>query len=89
MRPWVQEVVQVERRKFTPEFKRQVVEQANAAGHNTVVASKCDIRPNLVSKWVRQYRAGQPMRGSNAQGNATQRNARNTTRARPARSRKP
>lgn len=61
----------MERRKVTLEFKRQVVEQANAAGHNTVVASKCDIRPNLVSKWVRQYRAGQPMRGSNAQGNAT------------------
>jgi transposase-like protein len=61
----------MERRKFTPEFKRQVVEQAIAAGNHTVIARKYEIRPNVVSKWVRQYKAGQPMQGSNAKGNAT------------------
>jgi transposase-like protein len=61
----------MERRKFTPEFKRQVVEQAIAAGNNTVVARKYDIRPNVVSKWVRQYKAGQSMQGSSPKGNAT------------------
>jgi transposase-like protein len=61
----------VERRKFTLEFKRQVVEQAIAAGNNSVVARKYDIRPNIVSRWVRQYKAGQPMQGSSPKGNAT------------------
>ncbi|HHY65599.1 MAG TPA: transposase [Alicyclobacillus sp.] len=61
----------MERRKFTPEFKRQVVEQAMAAGNNSVVARKYDIRPNVVSKWVRQYKAGQSMQGSSAKRNAT------------------
>jgi transposase-like protein len=71
MRPSGQEVVQVERRKFTPEFKRQVVEQAIAAGNNSIVARKYNIRPNLVSRWVRQYKAGQSMQGSSPKGNAT------------------
>ncbi|MCL6633611.1 MAG: transposase, partial [Alicyclobacillus herbarius] len=35
-----------------------------AAGNNSVVARKYDIRPNLVSRWVRQYKAGQSMQGS-------------------------
>ncbi|AKX93135.1 MULTISPECIES: transposase [Neomoorella] len=61
----------MERRKFTLEFKRQVVEQAIAAGNNSVVARKYDIRPNIVSRWVRQYKAGQPMQGSSPKGNAT------------------
>ncbi|WP_026961810.1 transposase [Alicyclobacillus herbarius] len=61
----------MERRKFTAEFKRQVVEQAIAAGNNSVVARKYDIRPNVVSKWVRQYKAGQALQGSHPKGNAT------------------
>lgn len=54
----------MERRKFTSEFKRQVVEQAVAAGNYTLIARKYEILPNLVSKWVRQYQAGQSMQGS-------------------------
>ena len=61
----------MERRKFTSEFKRQVVEQAIAASNNTIIARKYDIRPNLVSKWVRQYKAGQSIQGSRPKGNAT------------------
>lgn len=48
-----------------------VVEQAIAAGNNSVLALKYEIRPNVVSKWVRQYKAGQAMRGSSPKGNAT------------------
>ena len=59
------------RRIFSPEFKRQVVEQAIAAGNYTLIARKYDIRPNLVSKWVRSIQAGQSTQGSNPKGNAT------------------
>ncbi|WP_425387031.1 hypothetical protein [Alicyclobacillus herbarius] len=34
------------------------------------MARKYDIRPNLVSRWVRQYKAGQSMQGSSPKGNA-------------------
>ncbi len=54
----------MERRKFTPEFKRQVVEQAIAAGNNTVVARKYDIRPNVVSKWFVSIRLVNPCRAA-------------------------
>lgn len=47
----------MERRKFTPEFKRQVVEQAIAVGNHTLIARKYDLRPNVVSKWVAKEKA--------------------------------
>lgn len=38
-----------------------------------MVARKYEIRPNVnvVSKWVRRYKAGQLMQGSSPKGNAT------------------
>jgi transposase len=46
----------MERRKFSAEFKQQVVRECLETGNISVVARRHDLRPNLVSKWVRQYR---------------------------------
>lgn len=46
----------MERRKFSTEFKEQVVRECLETGNISIVARRHDLRPNLVSKWVRQHR---------------------------------
>jgi transposase len=44
------------RRKFSAEFKQQVIRECLETGNISIVARRHDLQPNLVSKWVRQYR---------------------------------
>ncbi|MCL6577537.1 transposase [Kyrpidia sp.] len=48
----------MERRKYSEEFKRQVVEQVLAVGNASVVARKHNIHDSVVGRWVRQAQAG-------------------------------
>lgn len=45
------------RRTYSAEFKQQVVREALETGNNSLVARRHDLRDNIVSKWVRQYKA--------------------------------
>lgn len=61
----------MERRKYTTEFKHQVVEQVLATGNISVVARKHNIGPNVISRWVKKQQSGEPMLGSNSKTKAT------------------
>ena len=41
------------RRKFSAQFKQQVVQECLEIGTNAIVSRKYDIRPNVVDRWVR------------------------------------
>lgn len=44
------------RRKFSAQFKQQVVQECLETGTHAIVARKYDIRPNVVDRWVREYK---------------------------------
>ncbi|MFD1676793.1 transposase [Alicyclobacillus fodiniaquatilis] len=46
----------MERRKFSQQFKEQVVKECIGTGNAAIVARKHEIRPNVVNRWVSQYR---------------------------------
>lgn len=48
----------MERRKFSQGFKEQVVKECIETGNASIVARKHEIRPNVVNRWVSQYRSG-------------------------------
>lgn len=48
----------MERRKFFHQFKEQVVKECIETGNTSIVARKHEIRPNVVNRWISQYRNG-------------------------------
>jgi transposase len=54
----MQEGLSVERRKFSKQFKEQVVRECLETGSVPIVARKHDIRPNVVGRWVREHENG-------------------------------
>lgn len=46
------------RRKYSTEFKLQIVQEALETGNHSLVARRHDIDHSLVGKWLRQYRDG-------------------------------
>lgn len=44
----------MERRKFTTQFKQQIVRECNETGNITLVARKHDINDNVIRRWVKQ-----------------------------------
>jgi transposase len=61
----------MERRKFSAEFKQQVVRECLETGNISVVARRHDLRPNLVRKWVRQYRQNGGASSNKSKGSPT------------------
>ncbi|WP_438938594.1 transposase [Alicyclobacillus suci] len=43
------------RRKFSQQFKEQVVKECLETGNVSIVARKHNILSNVVNRWVRQY----------------------------------
>ncbi|GAW28870.1 transposase [Carboxydocella sp. ULO1] len=43
-------------RKYTAEFKNQVIKEALETGNNAIVARRHELNPNMVSRWVREYK---------------------------------
>lgn len=54
----------MERRKFSQQFKEQVIKECLETGNVSIVARKHEINANVASRWVRQHRAGQPVRAT-------------------------
>ncbi len=50
----------MKRRKFTKEFKSQLIKEAIETGNSSVVGRKHNISPSVVSRWVRKHK-GDPM----------------------------
>jgi len=44
------------RRKFSAQFKQQVIKECIETGSIAIVSRKHEIRPNVVSRWVRDYK---------------------------------
>lgn len=61
----------MERRKFSAQFKQQVISECLETGHVSIVARKHDLQPHLVGKWVRQYKRSGGVPPSKSKGLAT------------------
>lgn len=48
----------MERRKFSKQFKEQVVRECLETGNVSIVARKYDVGANVASRWIRQQREG-------------------------------
>lgn len=59
------------RRKFSKQFKEQVVRECLETGNVSIVARKHDVNPNVASRWVRQQREGSGVRPSKPHAPAT------------------
>lgn len=46
----------MKRHKYTVEFKQEVLKEAIETNNCTVVARNHELSPNLVAKWVREYK---------------------------------
>lgn len=64
----------MQRRKFTSEFKQQVVQECIETGSTSVVGRKHDLNPNVIRRWVRQFEqdgAATPSKNTEAKGYVT------------------
>ncbi len=48
----------MQRKKYTTEFKQQVIKEAMETGNSAVVARRYDLSTNMVARWVREYKQG-------------------------------
>jgi len=46
----------MERRKFSAQFKQQVIQECMETGSPSVVARKHDLNANMVGRWVREFK---------------------------------
>lgn len=47
------------RRKYTKEFKLEAIQLAESRGNASDVARSLGIKPNLLNRWIREYKADQ------------------------------
>jgi transposase len=48
----------MKRTKHSKEFKLQVIKEAQETGNNTLVARRYELNPNMVGRWIREYKDG-------------------------------
>jgi transposase len=48
----------MKRTKHSKDFKLQVVKEATETGNNSLVARRHELNPNMVSRWIREYKDG-------------------------------
>ncbi|KYC85934.1 transposase [Heyndrickxia sporothermodurans] len=48
----------MKRTKHSKDFKLQVVKEATETGNNSLVARRYKLNPNMVSRWIREYKDG-------------------------------
>jgi transposase len=46
----------MERRKFSAQFKQQIIRECNETGSPSIVARKHDLNANMVSRWARDFK---------------------------------
>jgi len=47
----------MQRKKYSPEFKQQIIKEVREVGNGSLVARKHGINQNIVNRWVRQSRS--------------------------------
>lgn len=52
------------KKRYPIEFKLQVAQEAMETGNNVVVARRHDLNPNVVGRWVREYKNGKLQKSS-------------------------
>lgn len=45
----------MKRKRYSQEFKDQVIKESMEVGNSAIVARKHDLSPNMVSRWVREH----------------------------------
>ncbi|AEF93636.1 transposase IS3/IS911 [Desulfotomaculum nigrificans CO-1-SRB] len=55
------------RKKYTIDFKQQVIQEALETGNNAVVARRDDLNPNMVGRWVREHKKDKLTKTSDAE----------------------
>ncbi|GAB6157834.1 transposase [Desulfotomaculum varum] len=55
------------RKKYTIDFKQQVIQEALETGNNAVVARRYDLNPNMVGRWVREHKKDKLTKTSDAE----------------------
>jgi len=45
----------MKRKKYSYEFKQQVIKEAIETGNNSIVARRYELSSSMVSRWVREY----------------------------------
>ena len=68
---YIWEGLSMERRKFSQQFKEQVVRECLETGNISIVARKHEVNTNVASRWVRQHREGAGVRASKPHAPAT------------------
>lgn len=48
----------MKRTKHSKDFKLQVVKEATETGNNSLVARRYELNPNMISRWIREYKDG-------------------------------
>lgn len=48
----------MKRTKHSKEFKLQVIKEAQETGKITLVARRYELNPNMVGRWIRDYKGG-------------------------------
>jgi transposase len=48
----------MKRIKHSKDFKLQVIKEAQETGKITLVARRYELNPNMVSRWIREYKDG-------------------------------
>ncbi len=48
-----------QRKRYTEEFKQQVIKEAMETGNSAVVARRYELNTNMVARWVREFKRGQ------------------------------
>lgn len=54
------------RRKYTKDFKQQVIKEALETGNNAVGARRYDLNIRMVGRWVREYKNGKHQASDNS-----------------------
>ncbi len=47
----------MQRRRYTEEFKQQVIKEAMETGNSAIVARRYDLNTNMVARWVREFKS--------------------------------
>jgi transposase len=47
-----------QRKRYTEEFKQQVIKEAMETGNSAVVARRYELNTNMVARWVREFKRG-------------------------------
>ncbi len=48
----------MQRKRYTEEFKQQVIKEAMETGNSAVVARRYELNTNMVARWVREFKKG-------------------------------